>query len=327
MSRGDGMWQDGVEASGDYNPTAAACAQRVPAEEAQMRRTSACLWPMLLLFVAAPLSFAILYPVDQAIADWVGQHQLGGDLRRELEAWQQYGAIGSIFFAAAVVWQLDRARRVRLWDLALAVGLVGAAVIGLKVLIGRARPVFVTETGQPGLFVPAWRTFPYPPGGPDLASNWETGARLWSMPSSHTAYAALLSVFLICLYPRFKWIGAGMVALVGGCRVLFGAHYPSDVTVGVCVAVGVAWPTISGSWGVRLRNTIWDYLVLPTWGWARSVARLGGDGRRPLNEPEPSTEGPAAPSSESEEVPHEARSSSPKAHTIPALQPERCPRG
>ena len=66
-----------------------------------------------------------------------------------MEAWQQYGAIGSLLFTALLVWQMDPPRRVRLWDMAMAIGVVGAAVMVLKVLIGRARPGFVLDTGAP----------------------------------------------------------------------------------------------------------------------------------------------------------------------------------
>lgn len=228
----------------------------------QGSRRGRYVWAAALLL--APVSVALLLPIDQHVADWAMRVALGSELRQELEAWQQYGAIGSLLFTALLVWQMDPPRRVRLWDMAMAIGVVGAAVMVLKVLIGRARPGFVLDTGAPGLFVPAWAQYPYPAGGTELVHNWEAGARLWSMPSSHTAYAAILSVFLAMLYPRFRWIGAGMVLLVGFCRVLFGAHYPSDVAAGALLATGIAIPVIRQQWGIRTRNTVWDYLVLPS---------------------------------------------------------------
>ena len=56
------------------------------------------------------------------------------------------------------------------------------------------------------------------------------------MPSSHTAHAVVLGVFLARLYPPLKPMAVTLVVLVGVSRVLLGAHYPSDVVVGGAVA-------------------------------------------------------------------------------------------
>jgi membrane-associated phospholipid phosphatase len=275
----------------DYNAGVPAIATEAALGRASWR--GRYVWAASLLL--APVSVALLLPIDQRVADWAVRVALGSELRQELEAWQQYGAIGSLLFTALLVWQMDPPRRVRLWDMAMAVGVVGALVMVLKVLIGRARPGFVLDTGAPGLFVPAWAQYPYPAGGTELVHNWEAGARLWSMPSSHTAYAAILSVFLATLYPRFRWIGVGMAVLVGFCRVLFGAHYPSDVAAGALLATGIAIPAIRQRWGIRTRNAVWDYLILPTQAavaarlasaW-RALRRRGGTDEAHRGSPEP----------------------------------------
>src|SRR5262245_59321661 len=65
-------------------------------------------------FWAAPLVigavlFVIVCPFDGTITRLIGGNRVGGDVRRELTAWQQYGALGSVVFTTIVVWILDAA--------------------------------------------------------------------------------------------------------------------------------------------------------------------------------------------------------------------------
>lgn len=84
---------------------------------------------------------------------------------------------------------------------------------------------------------------------------------LWSMPSTHTAFAAVSSAVLAVLYPRVWPLAVGLVVLVGATRVLSGAHYPSDVLVGG--GLGWACGTMAASryWGVRGLDAIWRLVV------------------------------------------------------------------
>jgi membrane-associated phospholipid phosphatase len=72
------------------------------------------------------------------------------------------------------------------------------------------------------------------------------------MPSSHTALAVVMSVFLITLYPRLRPFGVAMVVVVGGCRVLFRDHYPTDVLIGALVGYLLAHLVIVRSWGQQI---------------------------------------------------------------------------
>lgn len=222
----------------------------------------------------------LVIPFDGPVSRWATGAHLGGDLRRELETLQQYGQGGSILLMVVLVWLLDPVRRRRLLDWAAAAGLVWAVVFGLKVLVGRPRP----RMGDPTGFLWPWGTWDY---GGEIGPRhaWEVGSGissdLWSMASSHTAFAVVMSVFLVALYPRLKWFGVGMAVLVGCCRVLFGAHYPADVLVGGGVAWVLATLAVSGFWGVRGLDWVWVRLVdrgaRPAWpGLAADEARRRG---------------------------------------------------
>src|SRR5690606_1704559 len=93
-------------------------------------------WARWLLLGA--IGVLVLLPLDGVIrtsAGWLGG-RLGGDLRRELEVIQQYGAITSLLLIAFIIWVQDPARRQRLADFAAAIAATGLVVLLLKGLIG-----------------------------------------------------------------------------------------------------------------------------------------------------------------------------------------------
>lgn len=194
----------------------------------------------MLVGVAAAL---VLLPIDGPVHRWVAGVRLGGDVRRELEALQQYGQLSFSLLGAAVVALADPPRRRRLLDWGLAAVLTGVVVTGLKMLVGRPRP----SLGEPWAFLGPAGGRPMGPGeGVVLPIEfWRDGVeRLWSMPSSHTAYAVVMSAFLGIVYPRLRPIAIGLAVFVGVARVVFGAHYPSDVVVGAAVGLAVAQAVI-----------------------------------------------------------------------------------
>lgn len=206
---------------------------------------------------------------------WMGG-QLGGDIRRELETLQQYGAIGSVVIIAIVISVMDPAKRERLWDWLLAMLATAVVVLPMKMLVGRPRPKF----DDPFVFLGPIGTYTVDAEkGPKHA--WEVwggiSSDLWSMPSSHTAYAVVLSVFLAVTYPKLRGLAWAMMGIVGACRVLFGAHYPSDVLVGAAVAWAISVPIVQGGLGRKwIGARVMDRFGEPGEGWARGVGSDAG---------------------------------------------------
>ena len=98
----------------------------------------------------------------------------------------------------------------------------GIIVKILKILIGRARPVFF-EALEWTAFVP-------------FSVNWEFN----SMPSGHTAISFAGLVMIGMLAPRYKVLTWTMAILIGFSRVAIGAHWPTDVILGAFIGMVVA---------------------------------------------------------------------------------------
>ena len=222
--------------------------------------------PWALPLVVGTVLVVVLIPFDGAISRFATRLNPRGDLRRELETVQQYGAISSLLLTVAVIWLMDPARRRRLLDLGAAAALAGLTVALMKALVGRPRPRF----DDPLYFLGPFGVYPLPAQAgvrstPELHHAWEIfgniSGDLWSFPSSHTAYAVALSVFLSALYPRLRPLAVVLAVVVGVCRVLLGAHYPSDVVAGAAVGLAISGPAVRGLWGVRALDWFWIRFV------------------------------------------------------------------
>lgn len=203
---------------------------------------------------------AAAWPFDAAILKGISGVKLGGDVRRELEAWQQFGAVGSIVFAGVVILLADPCRRRRVWDLAFSSGLTALVVWVIKMLVGRPRPKF----DDPNHVLGPLGVYPVDPAKGLVIHAWEfwhrQAADLWSMPSNHTSAAAALATFLALVYPRLKWLGVAMVLLVAACRMMLsdaGSHYLTDTLVGACVGHLCAWWVAGRGVGVRVSEGLW----------------------------------------------------------------------
>ncbi len=167
---------------------------------------------------------------------------LYGDANRVLHWLQEYGQGPSVVLVVVLIWQLDPRRR---RDLLYWLGAIAACWVltfAAKVIVGRVRPKF----DEPFMFLGPFGEYPIGPGlGVHHAWEFWTPAvsdtsALWSMPSSHTAFAVLMSCFLARLYPPIRALVIALAVLVALCRVLYGSHYPSDVAAGAFIGL-IAW--------------------------------------------------------------------------------------
>jgi membrane-associated phospholipid phosphatase len=137
-----------------------------------------------------------------------------------------YVAIEATLIGLAVAIFAWRRRWLEAWFV------VGALGTVIKILVGRARPIF-----DPGSS-PLWRFFDR-----------------YSFPSGHAVfYTAFFGAVAFLLWTRFtgrvRWAGIilciTLIALVGPSRVYLGAHWPTDVLAGylvggLCLFAVILW--------------------------------------------------------------------------------------
>ena len=177
----------------------------------------ALLVPLALLAAAAAA-----LPLDLPLAHWCvdGQDKLRQELMRFFSPAEAYGHGIGLIFVILAIYLLDPGRRwalVRLAAMALAAGLMADVA---KLLVLRIRPRNCNFQGG------VLDTF-----GPWLPL-WHGLSGQQSMPSGHTALAVGLASGLAWLYPRGRWLFAGMAVFVACQRITCGAHYLSDTLVG-----------------------------------------------------------------------------------------------
>lgn len=199
-----------------------------------------------------------IVPLDGAVHAWTSTHRAGGDLKRELEFLQQFGAISSVVILMLVFVILDRRphdwKWSRIYDWIAAACFAGALGHLLKIFIGRPRPLFndpMHVLGPIGKYPVELKD-----GSRALIHAWDyasgVASDLWSMPSSHALAAASLAVTITMLYSKLRWLCVILVILVCIARVVLGAHYPSDVLVGAGLGWWIASAAMRSRWGSRI---------------------------------------------------------------------------
>lgn len=205
-------------------------------------------WAPLLLFTIAAV--LILLPQDLAVsrATHAWFNGAGGDIRRELEAIQQFGQGLSMILIALVIILLDPRNRARVLDWGAAALIALVSTNALKVLVGRPRPQFADPSGFVG---PLGAYAMEKDGNARLVTVWSDGYSLASMPSRHAAFAVLAAVFLSFLYPRLRWVVFALAILVCIGRVATNAHFPSDTVAGAALGLLIGRYAVAGEWGQR----------------------------------------------------------------------------
>lgn len=192
------------------------------------------------LGLAVLVAFPVALAADRHVATFFQSFKVGGDLRRELEFVQQFGAVTSCLIVAAAIALLDPLRRTLLPRAALAIVATSAAAWVLKILVGRPRP----RLDEPYRFLGPWNQHTFVKGDQTVTMHawefWRGPSDLWSMPSSHTAAACALAVVIARLYPRLTPLMIALACIVGVARVVLGAHYPSDVVIGGALGATIA---------------------------------------------------------------------------------------
>lgn len=174
--------------------------------------------------------------------------QLRGDLIRMLQSLKEFGQPVAIAVVFLLIFAMDKTRRKMLPRLLLCVVLPAALVWPVKLTVHRLRPHhardYSTILGL-GFFLgsePSRGALEAPLAGKNkiAAQGQLSSADIQSFPSAHTAAAFGFAVGLSQLYPAGRLVFYGLAIGCGFHRVLFGAHWFSDVVAAVFIGILLA---------------------------------------------------------------------------------------
>jgi membrane-associated phospholipid phosphatase len=196
----------------------------MPDDASEIRSSRGRRWRTLVIAAAFLGAAAAALPLDCRLSGWCVEGRVPGDIRRLLTWSESFGHGLGVALIALALFQLDPLRR-RTLPRVLAASLgAGLAADVVKLLVARSRPYRAFELHQ-GLIETFGGWFPLGRGGSSLQS----------FPSAHTATAIGLALALAWLYPRGRWLFAGLAVLVACQRLQCGAHFLSDVLAGAAV--------------------------------------------------------------------------------------------
>ena len=187
----------------------------------------------LLLLIISIALVGVIYPWDLTLSRFFSQIEIWpGDTRRII-AMAEYMAHGTgVLVILTVIWMLVPDKRLFLPRIAASAFLGGLAANLLKMCFARRRPL-MTDVGVTDIDI-TWAA--YARGMPIGADGYFDYA--WqSFPSAHTATAVGFAIGLTWLFPKGKYVFWGMAAMAGLQRIVFMAHWPTDVMAGVCLGI------------------------------------------------------------------------------------------
>ncbi len=206
--------------------------------------TSARVMALVGLLIA---SFLVM-PFDIEISRYLGMEHLPGDAVRALRLCEFFAHGFGITLMLLAVFALDPRRRFSLIPIVIAQLLSSLIVHAVKVTVIRWRPTDFFDLSEP-----ATNSFVSWLGRINLASNetWNLTSATQSYPSGHSAAVVALALSLTWLYPHGRVLFLTMAIL--GClqRIVFHAHWPSDVLFGATIGLVVAMLVLNSRFAAR----------------------------------------------------------------------------
>lgn len=171
--------------------------------------------------------------LDLGARQWIQSLGLRGDLERVIKLMEIFAHGTGLLVTLALIWTLAPDYRLRLPRLLAAYGLAGLTVNLIKVLVPRLRPSAGPEASLPA----GW-------------GNWEYLSQ--SFPSGHSAAAVALALSLALLFPRGRVVFLILATLACLQRIIFDAHWPSDVLAGAAIGVWAVAVVYRTAWADQL---------------------------------------------------------------------------
>ena len=204
-----------------------------PESHSASMESATLFWGLTFGFIAAACAIA---PYDLVLSRSLSTDGVPGDLRRVLglsEFFAHGFGVAMILIAIAVLVPSLRRAVPRVAACAFLPGLTANLV---KLSVGRLRPGAFTTWSLEQVPEPSiWQSWLGP--FPGWTSEWSHGFghAIQAFPSGHTATAVGLAVGLTWLFPHGRTLFIFMAVMASLQRIVFQAHWPSDVFAGAAI--------------------------------------------------------------------------------------------
>ncbi len=187
----------------------------------------------ILLMATLSVAGIVLYPWDMQLTSLLREiAELPGDFRRVLALCELVAHGTGVAIILMVIWCLAPHHRLHLPRVAACGFVAGLVATGIKLMHARLRPMACPpELEQISRTWQGW----WPAFNENLPGSYDYAYQ--SFPSAHTATAVGFAIGMTWLFPRGKFVFISLAVLSGLQRVVFFAHWPSDVIFGAVVGV------------------------------------------------------------------------------------------
>jgi membrane-associated phospholipid phosphatase len=176
---------------------------------------------------------ATIHPHDiEVMQTFLKVREWPGDFRRAIAMAEFFAHGFGVSVIIILVALLAREKLRYVPRLAATAFFAGGVANLIKLMVARHRP------NSAGLSLKNINeTWNYPVQLPENGATEFAGYAWQSFPSAHTATAVGLAIGLSILFPKARWLFWFMAVLGGIQRMVFHAHWPSDVVAGVAVGL------------------------------------------------------------------------------------------
>jgi len=190
--------------------------------------------------------------LDVIVAKLANTDTVRGDVERVFKLSEFFAHGFGIGVVLVGIWLLVPTKRRFLPRLLICVSLPGMIIHAIKILVARKRPLrYFREYPESG-----WDTWiGWMPAKDKFALNFDYAFQ--SFPSAHTATAISFAIVMAWVFPRGRFLFLFLAFMAATQRIVFEAHWLSDVLVGAAIGVMVG-SAMTRNWGLGYWCGLWE---------------------------------------------------------------------
>lgn len=203
-------------------------------------------WQYIAIGISLLVLAAVLSRFDASIINAADPVDWPGDLKRLFQLSELFAHGFGIILIVVGMWQLSPERKKYIPRLIACAAFPSITAHMIKLVVARSRPTTFLDAD----LLPQWPTstdVTWLGAGPEVAFNITYATQ--SFPSAHAALVCGVAIALSFIYPQGRKLFFVLAVVASVQRVIFFAHWPSDVAVGASLGFLIAGGLVQ-SWGL-----------------------------------------------------------------------------